>query len=124
MNYLKIAWRNLKTNKGFTFIYILGLSIGLAVVIVDGLWIRDELSFNKYHKNYDRIAQVMNHDLINGERLSMVWNPVHLGDLLKTEFGSDFKHIIMSTYPGPHVLTFQDKKLSEQGNYMDQDAPE
>jgi putative ABC transport system permease protein len=124
MNYLKIAWRNLKTNKGFTFIYILGLSIGLAVVIVDGLWIRDELSFNKYHKNYDRIAQVMNHDLINGERLSLVWNPVHLGDLLKTEFGSDFKHIIMSTYPGPHVLTFQDKKFSEQGNYMDQDAPE
>jgi putative ABC transport system permease protein len=124
MNYLKIAWRSLKTNKGFTFIYIFGLSIGLAVVMVDGLWIKDELSFNKYHKNYDHIAQVMHHDLVNGERLTLVWNPAHLGDLLKTGDGSDFKHIIMSTYPGPHVLAYQDKKFSEQGNYMDQDAPE
>ena len=124
MNYLKIAWRSLKTNKGFTFIYIVGLSVGLAVVVLDGLWIRDELSFNKYHKNYSRIAQVMHHDLVNGERFSLVWNPAHLGDLLKTECGSDFKHIIMSTYPGAHVLTYEDKKISQEGNYMDQDAPD
>ena len=36
-----------------------GLAAGMAVSILIGLWIYDELTFNKYHKNYDRIAQVM-----------------------------------------------------------------
>ena len=124
MNYLKIAWRYLITNKGFTFLYVLGLSVGLAIVILDGLWIKDEISFNKYHKNYNRIAQVMHHDLVNGERLTLVWNPAHLGDLLKKNYGSDFKYIIMSSYPGAHSLSYQDKKFSQEGNYMDQDAPD
>jgi len=97
MNYLKIAWRNLKKNKGFTSIYILGLSIGLAVFMLDGLWIRDELSFNRYHKHYERIAQVMHNGVSNGEPLTLFWNPFHLGDLLSKQNGSDFRQVIMST---------------------------
>jgi len=124
MNYIKIAWRNLLKNKGFTLIYILSLSVGLAVVMLDGLWIRDEFSFNKYHKNYDRIAQVMHHDLVNGERISLFWNPAHLGDLLKKDYGSDFTQIIMSSYPSTHILTYQRKKFNKEGNYMDSGAPE
>jgi hypothetical protein len=48
----------------------------------------------------------MHHDLTNSERLALVWNPAHLGDLLKKEHGSDFKHIFMSNYPGAHVLLY------------------
>ena len=58
-NYLKAAWRNLFKNKVFSFINVSGLAAGMAVAILIGLWIWDELSFNKYHQHYDRIAQVM-----------------------------------------------------------------
>ncbi len=58
-NYFKIAFRNLIKNKFSSFINIGGLAIGMAVAILIGLWIYDELSFNKNFKNYDRIAQVM-----------------------------------------------------------------
>ena len=58
-NYLKVAWRNLVKNKASSFINIGGLAVGMAVAMLIGLWIWDELSFDKYHQNYDRIAQVM-----------------------------------------------------------------
>ena len=56
-NYFKIAFRNLIKNKISSFINIGGLAIGMAVAILIGLWIYDELSFNKNFKNYDRIAR-------------------------------------------------------------------
>jgi putative ABC transport system permease protein len=56
--YIKIAWRNLFNNRVSSFINIGGLAAGIAVALLTGLWLHDELSFNKYHKNYDRIAEV------------------------------------------------------------------
>jgi len=58
-NYLTIAWRNLVNKKTFSVINIGGLAMGMAVALVIGLWIHEELTFNKYHKNYARIVQVM-----------------------------------------------------------------
>ena len=59
-NYFKIAWRNLKRNKVFSsFINIIGLVLGMSVVLLTGLWIHDELTFNKVHDNYGHIAQVL-----------------------------------------------------------------
>lgn len=58
-NYLLIAYRNLVKHKAFSLINILGLSMGMAVAILNGLWIYDELSFDTYHQNYKHIAQVM-----------------------------------------------------------------
>jgi len=67
-NYFKTAWRNLLRNKVSSFINIGGLAIGMAVAILIGLWIYDELSFNKDFKHYDRIAQVLQNNTMNGER--------------------------------------------------------
>jgi len=66
LNYFKIAWRNLIKSKGYSAINIGGLALGMAVAIMIGLWIWDELSYNKYFNNYDRIAQVMQHQNFNG----------------------------------------------------------
>src|SRR5258708_39713179 len=57
-SYFKIGWRNLLRNKGYSFINIGGLAIGMTVAMLIGLWVFDEISFNKYHTNYDRIAQI------------------------------------------------------------------
>lgn len=57
-SYFKIAWRNLFRNKGFSFTNILGLSIGITCTMLILLWVQDELTFDKFQKNYDNIYQV------------------------------------------------------------------
>ena len=66
-NYFKTAWRNLLKNKAHSLINISGLSIGMAVAILIGLWIYDELSFDRHFANYNRIAQVIQNVTNNGE---------------------------------------------------------
>ena len=54
-NYLKIALRNIKKYKGYSFINISGLAVGLACFILITLWIQDELGFDKFHKKKDNL---------------------------------------------------------------------
>jgi len=58
-NFLTIAIRNLRKHRLYSVVNIGGLAIGMAVAMLIGLWIWDELSFNTYHQHYDRIARVM-----------------------------------------------------------------
>jgi ABC-type antimicrobial peptide transport system permease subunit len=57
-NYLKIAWRNLRKNKGFTFLNIGGLAIGMACSILILLWVQNELSYDRFHKKGDQIYRL------------------------------------------------------------------
>lgn len=123
-NYFRIALRSMLKDKAHSFINIIGLSVGMAVAILIGLWIYDELSFNKYHRNYDRIAQVMQHTTYNNERYSLIYNPYHLGDVIKSEYGSQFKYVVMSTLPGSHVLKYGNDNFMKMGNYMDAEVTE
>ena len=66
-NYLKVAWRNIVKSKASSLINIGGLAVGMAVAMLIGLWIWDELSFNKYYQNYDRIASVMQRKTFNSQ---------------------------------------------------------
>ncbi|MEM9858672.1 MAG: permease prefix domain 2-containing transporter [Bacteroidota bacterium] len=63
-NYLKVGWRNLIKNKGYSALNIGGLALGVTVAILVGLWIVDELSFDKHYKNYARMAAVLQHGTI------------------------------------------------------------
>ena len=55
-NYIRIAWRNLRKSRTSSFINIAGLATGMAIALIIGLWIYDELSFNHYHARHNRIA--------------------------------------------------------------------
>src|SRR6185369_4730392 len=57
-NYFTIGWRNLIRTKGYSIINIGGLAIGITVTMLIGFWIHDELTFDHYHQNYNRLAQV------------------------------------------------------------------
>src|SRR3569833_915347 len=85
-NYLKIAWRNLLKNKAHTFINVTGLSVGMAVAMLIGLWIWDELSYDKYFQIYNRLVQVWQHQTFNGERGSQTSMPMPLGPKLRADF--------------------------------------
>tara|TARA_R110002167_G_scaffold34080_2_gene108949 strand:+ start:1412 stop:3805 length:2394 start_codon:yes stop_codon:yes gene_type:complete len=122
--YLKIAWRNLVKNKGYSAINIGGLAVGIMVAILIGLWISAELSFNTYHENYNKIAQVWQHQTYSGDRETQNSIPAPLGPELQNSFEDDFKYVVMSSYTWDHILSNDEKKLTEKGNYMDVDAPE
>jgi putative ABC transport system permease protein len=123
-NHAKIAWRNLLKNKTFSLINIVGLSTGMAVALVIGLWIHDELTFSKNHANYDRIVSVMQHQTFNGVVGSQTSNPYLLGDEIRDKYGSDFKYVVMSSWQGKKVLTYNNNAISKVGNYYEPDFPE
>ncbi|MBC7571381.1 MAG: ABC transporter permease [Spirosoma sp.] len=123
-NYIKIAWRNLTRNKVYSFINIGGLAVGMAVAMLIGLWIWDELTFDQYHENHDRIAQVYQSQTFNGEIGTGPAIPRPLEMTLRTDYAESFKHIVMSSWRFRSILAHGDKKLVKQGNFMQQAAPD
>ncbi|HLO37804.1 MAG TPA: ABC transporter permease, partial [Lacibacter sp.] len=120
-NYFKIAWRNLVKNKGYSAINIGGLAVGMAVAMLIALWIFDELTYDKWHKNYDRIAQVMQHQTFNGNKGTERSIPIPLVTELKTNYASNFKYLAMASWQGDHILSQGEKKITIEGNFMDKD---
>ncbi len=123
-NYLKIAYRNLLRNKGYSFINIGGLAVGMAVAMLIGLWMYDELTYDHSHKNHDRIAQVFQNQTFNEEILTGGWLPRPLEMALRGEYAENFKHIAMRSPLGESVLAHGEIKLTKQGDYMQQALPE
>lgn len=123
-NYFKIAWRNLIKGKGYSAINIGGLAVGMAVALLIGLWIYSELSFNQYHKNYNRIAQVMQHQNYSNEIHTDKAIPIPLSVELRHSFANDFRHIVLSSWTNNHLLTANEKTISQPGNFMEPGAPE
>ena len=122
-NYFKVAIRNLVKNRVSSFINIGGLAVGMAVTMLISLWIYDELSFNKYHKNYDSIGQVMIH---NGKDLTGTYSylPAPLAKELRSSFSNDFKQVVLSTGTEDHIIASGDKKFTQTGSFMEPGAPD
>lgn len=118
-NYFKISWRNLRKNLGYSSINIGGLAIGMTVAILIGLWIYDELSYDKYHPSYEHVAQVIQQQTFNGHRGTQYAIPLPLAGELQKTYGSDFKYIVQSSWTGDHILSFGENKISKTGNFMD-----
>ena len=57
-NYIKVAIRNLLRQKGFSFINIFGLALGISCTGLIGMWVSDELSYDRFHRDYDRIYRI------------------------------------------------------------------
>src|SRR4030095_15845644 len=121
-NYFKTAWRNLGKSKAHSFINIVGLSIGMAVSMLIGLWIYDEVSFDRNFQNYDRIAMVIQNVTNNGEVQTWKSVPYPLSNELRTNYGRDFKHIAMGVSLGDHMVAYGDKRLTKNGGYFEPEA--
>ena len=122
-NYFKIAWRNLGRNKGFSFINITGLAIGMAVAMLVGLWTWNELSFNSYYPNHERLAQVMLNQTEKGEIYTGETIAMPLGDALRTQHAADFKYVSLSSWDNNMVLAAGDNKIPGKGRWVQRDFP-
>lgn len=85
-NYLLTTWRNLSRNKLFSGINLLGLAIGLACFLLISLYVLDELSFDRFNANADRIYRVSADGRWGGQDLHMSETPDVLGPAVKKDF--------------------------------------
>lgn len=123
-NYFIIAWRNLIKHKGYSIINIGGLAVGMSVAMLIGLWIHDELSFDKYHRNYDSIARVMQHQNFNGEISTQFSNPALLSREIRSKYGSNFKYVLQSSWNNQHTISYGQKKLLKSGSFFENGVAE
>jgi putative ABC transport system permease protein len=85
-NYLKSAFRNLLKSKFYTSINIIGLAVGLATCLLIFLYVLDELSYDKYNINADRIYRVNNEVKFGDNHFDMAVSPALLGITMVREF--------------------------------------
>jgi ABC-type lipoprotein release transport system permease subunit len=123
-NYLKTAWRNILTNRATSFINFTGLAVGMAVALLIGLWIDDELSFNQYNSNYKHVARVLQSKLINDVVHTDDIIPLPLAAELRTTYGANFKHVVLASGAWSHILNSGDKQLLKTGVFMQTEAPD
>ncbi|HEY3405236.1 MAG TPA: ABC transporter permease [Ohtaekwangia sp.] len=123
-SYLTIGWRNLLKNQGYSFINIGGLAFGMAIAILIGLWIWDEITFNSYHQNYDRLAMVLKQNTMDGNVKTSYAIPRPLENVMRDTYGNSFTHLSMSTWSDENILSAGEQKISRKGNYVQVDFPE
>jgi putative ABC transport system permease protein len=114
-NYLRAAWRNLIKHKLFSFLNIAGLAVGMACCILIFLWVKDELSFDRFHPNRDRIYRTVLRTEGTWWNLS-AWA---LAPTLKKDFPEIEKATRSLTASVP--VSFEDKSLSRRVNFVDPD---
>jgi putative ABC transport system permease protein len=121
-NYFKTSVRNLLKNRQFALINISGLAIGMAVTMLIGLWIWDELSFNSYHSNHDEIAQIARKEITNGETYIAANNnqfPIPLANELRTSYAGFFKNVALVSANDEHVISFGENMLTRKGMFAE-----
>jgi putative ABC transport system permease protein len=85
-NYLKIALRNIFKHKGYSLINIIGLALGMACCLLILLYVQDELSYDRYHENADRIYRVIEEVRLEGVGEESSSMPFPTGDTLPLEY--------------------------------------
>ncbi len=100
------------------------MSVGIAVAMLIGLWVWDELSFNKYHKNYDRIVQAWISQTFNGQTGSGVAVSLPAVREMATKYSADFKYTSMASWNYGHLLANGEKKINKSGMYVQPSFPE
>jgi putative ABC transport system permease protein len=124
-NYLKVAWRNLTRSKVASIINITGLAVGIAVAVLNGLWVWDELSFNKMHDNYDRIAKVT-HKGINDEGKLYANTSLQypVGGELKSRYSQYFDHIVIAAEDYDCIVRSGESTLMQKGMFLEPAGPD
>lgn len=112
-NYLNIALRNLKKYKGYSFINIFGLAMGMTCTILILLWVQDELSYDRFYPNADRLYRVTDVEKYPGSEEPMFsMNPSPLAATLVNEYPEIEDAARLRNIKGC-VVQYREKKFNE-----------
>ena len=119
-NYFKIAWRNLIRNKFVSAINIGGLAVGLAVAFIIMAWVKDEVSYDKFHKELPKIFAVMQNIKQGGEVLTTQSVPGPLAEDLRSEV-PEVQYAARVSYGAQQLISVDGKNIYENGIYAEPD---
>ena len=117
-HFFKIAVRNLQRNRAISFINIVGLAVGIASAVVILLWVQNQLSYDQFHTNKDRVVRLYNRAKVDGEMQAWRSTPIPLGPTLKADY-PQVEDFARTNWIGAFVLKNGDKKLETQGYATD-----
>src|SRR6056297_94287 len=113
-NYLIIAIRNLVRQKGYFFINLLGLTIGLTACLLITFYVIDELSYDRFHENGDRIYRVgYQAKAPSGEILKIPTTEYRLKDAFESYF-NQIDEFVRIGMPGSFYIEYEDKKFYQE----------
>ncbi|WP_455170398.1 ABC transporter permease, partial [Aegicerativicinus sediminis] len=117
-NYLKIAWRNIIRNKGFSFLNIAGLSIGLAATMLILLWVGFEVSYDNFHEKKDRIFETYNRYNVSGEIWAWNTTPKIMAQAIKNDY-QEVEKVARLDWPNSALFSFKEKRINADGHMVD-----
>lgn len=114
-NYIKVAWRNAFNQKGYSFINIAGLSLGIAISVCIFLYVRYELSYDTFHENYDRIYRLSLNAKFGSNNIHAAVVSPPMGDYLVQNYAGaeSFTRLYKQTNSG--YFRNRDRKFYEKG---------
>src|ERR1700722_2770774 len=119
-NYFKIARRSIYRNKGFSAINISGLAIGLASAIVLLLWIRNELTFDQFHRNRDRVYQALSRGTYDGQHIGIQGRtPMIMGPALAANYAREIETVVRMNWVGAFIFNAGNNHVQTQGYLCD-----
>lgn len=117
---MKIAIRNLLQNKSYTFINLLGLAIGLACCILIVLYVKHELSYDRFHTNADRLYRVVENRGVGDQLVKYASTYSALAPALKQEFSS--VEYVTHIHPESGLITAPDNEKHQEENIIYADS--
>src|ERR1700743_2742216 len=118
-NHILLAFPRLRRNTTHPIINISSLAIGLTIVLLIGLWIFDEFTYDRQNPHYDHVARIMQFETVNGNIGETTSLPSPLINELRTTYGSSFKRVVASWWNRHHVMAYENKTLAFDGRFMD-----
>ena len=115
--YLKIAWRNLAKNKLYSLVNIGGLTIGIASCILIGLYVSNELSYDRFNKNADRLVRVTTEYTVDGTKHQIGTTASMEGPRLAGAF-PQIESYVRIRNRDPYVVRYGDKMFVEPKFYF------
>lgn len=117
-NFFKVAYRNILRNKGFSAINISGLAIGMAAAILILLWIQNEVGYDRFHENKDRIYEVWNRVPFNGKFSCLNEVSAPLAPILKKDV-PEVERAVRVVSNGRLLCTAGEKRIMKWGYLVD-----
>lgn len=117
-NYLKTTFRSLWKNKGYSFLNIFGLAIGIACAALIFLWVEDELGYNDYFNNKESLYKIKDQQTYDGNTFTFDATPGPLAKNIKAEI-PDIKNTSRSSWSNQTLFSLGDKTIFETGLYVD-----
>ena len=111
-NFIKIALRNIKKHKGYSFINITGLAVGMTCCLLITIWVLDELSYDRFHENAQNLYRVEENQDYSGREYHVNVTPYPLAPVLKEEV-PEIEEVTRYVGAGGKLLRYQDEVYFE-----------